>query len=151
MMLQATAFASSPFVPIAIGFFGLGTGYFVWGGQALFGYPKGGPEIDRTMGLWGFWMPGFCQFLTGVYLIVGLTWFNVFGSAAPHYMAGLAFTVYGIHWFAMAHRRYVGSSATPDARCRLPGQSSARKPVQPDATTFPVHSRPGRQPGAPRP
>jgi hypothetical protein len=29
-------------------------------------------------------------------------------------MAGVAFTVYGIHWFAMAHRRYVGSSAAPD-------------------------------------
>jgi hypothetical protein len=28
-------------------------------------------------------------------------------------MAGLAFTVYGIHWFAMAHRRYAGSSAAP--------------------------------------
>src|SRR5882672_10666497 len=26
-------------------------------------------------------MPGFCQFLTGVYLIVGLTWFNVFGGS----------------------------------------------------------------------
>jgi hypothetical protein len=29
-------------------------------------------------------------------------------------MAGLAFTAYGIHWFAMAHRRYIGSSAQPD-------------------------------------
>jgi hypothetical protein len=85
-----------------------------WGGQALFGYPKGSPEVDRTMGMWGFWMPDFCQFLTGVYLIVGLTWFNVFGNAAPLYMAGVAFTVYGIHWFAMAYRRYVGSSAAPD-------------------------------------
>jgi len=62
----------------------------------------------------GFLDARLCQFLTGVYLIVGLTWFNVFGSAAPLYVAGLAFTVYGIHWFAMAHRRYVGSSAAPD-------------------------------------
>jgi hypothetical protein len=30
-------------------------------------------------------------------------------------MAGLAFTAYGIHWFAMAHRRYIGSSSAPDA------------------------------------
>ncbi len=59
-------------------------------------------------------MPGFCQFITGVYLMVGLTWFGVFGNAAPLYMAGLAFTVYGIHWFAMAHHRYIGSSAAPD-------------------------------------
>jgi hypothetical protein len=29
-------------------------------------------------------------------------------------MAGLAFTAYGIHWFAMAHRRYIDSSAEPD-------------------------------------
>jgi len=114
MTPQTFTFASSPFWPVAIGFFGLGTGYFIWGGQALFGYPKAGPEVDRTMGMWGFWMPGFCQFLTGVYLIVGLTWFNVFGNAAPLYMAGVAFTVYGIHWFAMAHRRYLGSSAAPD-------------------------------------
>src|SRR5882762_5685470 len=66
MTPQTFTFASSPFWPIAIGFFGLGTGYFIWGGQALFGYPKAGPEVDRTMGMWGFWMPGFCQFLTGV-------------------------------------------------------------------------------------
>jgi hypothetical protein len=45
---------------------------------------------------------------------VGLTWFGVFANAAPLYMAGVAFTVYGIHWFAMAHRRYIGSSSAPD-------------------------------------
>ena len=83
MTQESLTFASSPFWPIAIGFFGLGTGYFIWGGQALFGYPQSSPEVDRTMGLWGFWIPGFCQFLTGVYLMVGLTWFNVFGNAAP--------------------------------------------------------------------
>jgi hypothetical protein len=62
-------FASSPFVPVAIGFFGLGTGYFIWGGQALFGFPKTSPEVNRSLGLWGFWMPGFMQFLTGIYLL----------------------------------------------------------------------------------
>jgi hypothetical protein len=50
-------------------------------------------------------MPGFMQFLTGIYLLTGLTWL---------YMAGLAFTAYGIHWFAMAHRRYINSSAQLD-------------------------------------
>ncbi len=114
MEAQVFTFASSPFVPVAIGFFGLGTGYFIWGGQALFGFPKSSPEVNRTLGLWGFWMPGFMQFLTGIYLLTGLTWFNVFGKAAPLYMAGLAFTAYGIHWFAMAHRRYIDSSAQPD-------------------------------------
>lgn len=47
MTPQAFTFANSPFWPIVIGFFGLGAGYFIWGGQALFGYPKagtGGPE-----------------------------------------------------------------------------------------------------------
>jgi hypothetical protein len=109
------AFASSRFVPIAIGFFGLGTGYLVWGGQALFDdLPKTSPEVNKTLGLWGFWMPGFMQFLTGIHLFTGLTWFNVFGNAAPLYMAALAFTAYGIHWFAMAHRRYIDSSAQSD-------------------------------------
>jgi hypothetical protein len=111
---QPLTFASSPFWPVAIGCFGLGVGYFIWGGQALFDFPKPSPEVNRSMAMWGFWMPGFLQFLTGVYLMIGLTWFNVFGNAAPLYMAGLAFTAYGIHWFAMAHRRYIGSSAQPD-------------------------------------
>jgi hypothetical protein len=60
-------------------------------------------------------MQGFMQFLTGVYLLIGLTWFNVFGDAAPLYMAALVFTAYGIHWFAMAHRRYINSSVQLDA------------------------------------
>src|SRR6201998_3920563 len=86
METQAFSFAASRFVPVAIGFFGLGTGYFIWGGQALFGFPKASPEVNRTMGMWGFWMPGFMQFITGVCLLVGLTWFNVFGDAAPLYL-----------------------------------------------------------------
>jgi hypothetical protein len=114
MEAQIFTFASSPFVPVAIGFFGLGTGYFIWGGQALFGLPKTSPEVNRSLGLWGFWMPGFMQFLTGIYLLTGLTWFNVFSKAAPLYMAGLAFTAYGIHWFAMAHRRFINSTAQLD-------------------------------------
>jgi hypothetical protein len=107
--------APSAYAPVAIGFFGLAVGYFIWGGQALFGFPKDSPEVARTMGIWGFWMPGFMQFITGVYLIVGLTWFGVFQGDPPLYMAGLAFTAYGIHWFCLAHRRYVGASSAPDA------------------------------------
>jgi hypothetical protein len=114
MDAQGLTFASSRFVPLAIGFFGLGTGYFIWGGQALLGFPKNSPDVNRTMGLWGFWMPGFMQFITGVYLLIGLTWFDVFGRTAPLYMAALAFTAYGIHWFSMAHRRYIGSSDQAD-------------------------------------
>jgi hypothetical protein len=114
METQTFTCAGSRFVPVAVGFFGLGTGYFIWGGQALFGFPQSSPEVNKTMGMWGFWMPGFMQFLTGTYLLVGLTWFGVFQNTPPLYMAGLAFTAYGIHWFAMAHRRYIGSSAQPD-------------------------------------
>jgi hypothetical protein len=114
METQTFTFASSHYVPIAIGFFGLATGYFIWGGQALFGFPKPSQEVNRTMGMWGFWMPGFMQFITGVYLLIGLTWFNVFGNAAPLYMAGLAFTAYGVHWFAMGYRRYINASDQPD-------------------------------------
>jgi hypothetical protein len=84
METQVFTFAASRFVPVAIGFFGLGIGYFIWGGQALFGFPKPSPEVNRTMGIWGFWMPGFMQFITGVYLLIGLTWFNVFGEVAPY-------------------------------------------------------------------
>jgi hypothetical protein len=40
METQVFTFANSPFVPVAIGFLGLGTGYFIWGGQAPFGFPR---------------------------------------------------------------------------------------------------------------
>src|SRR3954454_20222372 len=109
MQTQALTFTNSPFWPVAIGFFVLGVGYFIWGGQALVGFPKNSPEVNRTMGMWGFWMPGFMQFLTGVYLMVGLTWFAVFQSDPPLYMAAVAFTAYGVHWFALAYRRYIGA------------------------------------------
>lgn len=113
-------FSESSFVPLAIGFFGLGTGYFIWGGQALFGVPKADPKVDPTVGIWGFWMPGFMQFITGIYIMVGLTWFQVYTKEAPLYMAGVAFTSYGIHWFAMAHRKYKGLSETPDGWMAIP-------------------------------
>jgi hypothetical protein len=113
-------FVQSPFLPIAVGFFGLGTGYFVWGGQALFGLPKETPESSRSMALWGIWMSGFMQFITGIYLMVGLTWFGVFSNAAPLYMAALAFTAYGVHWFAVGYRRFIGSSAVPEGWMAIP-------------------------------
>ncbi|HEY1857300.1 hypothetical protein [Acidocella sp.] len=99
---------------MAIGFFGLATGYLVMGGQALFQFPKASREVDKTVAMWGLWMAGFMQFITGVYLTVGLTWFGVFTNAAPLYMAAVAFTAYGVHWFAVSHRRYIGSSAVPE-------------------------------------
>lgn len=118
--MTSSLFAQSPFLPIAIGFFGLGTGYFVWGGQALFGFPKETPDVNRTIALWGLWMNGFMQFVTGVYLMAGLTWFGVFTNAAPLYMAALAFTAYGVHWFAVGYRRYIGASTVPEGWMAIP-------------------------------
>jgi hypothetical protein len=120
MSTTAITFMQSPFLPIAVGFFGLGTGYFVWSGQSLFGFPKDSPDVDRTVALWGIWMNGFMQFITGIYLMVGLTWFGVFTGAAPLYMAALAFTAYGVHWFAVAYRRYIGASAAPEGWMAIP-------------------------------
>jgi hypothetical protein len=91
---------TSPFPPLAVGFMGLGTGYLVYGTQELFGYPKRDERVDLATGIWGIWMPGFMQFITGVYLFLGLTLFGTF-TAAPLYMAALAFTAYGVHWFAL--------------------------------------------------
>jgi hypothetical protein len=91
---------ASPFPPLAVGFMGLGTGYLVYGTQELFGYPKRDERVDLATGIWGIWMPGFMQFITGVYLFLGLTLFGTF-TAAPLYMAALAFTAYGVHWFAL--------------------------------------------------
>ena len=106
-------FAQSVFPPLALGFFGLGTGYLIYGPKELFGFPRGveGDEaaVSRSLGVWGIWMPGFCQFVTGVILFVGLTWLQVFNKAAPLYMAALAFSAYGIHWFAIGWNRYRGN------------------------------------------
>ena len=90
-ILAATTvtFPASAFVPVAVGFFGLGTGYLIYGAQELFGLPERSRPVDITTGIWGVWMPGFMQFLTGVYLFVGLSWFNSFRAPAL-YMAALA-------------------------------------------------------------
>jgi len=107
---------ASALPPLAVGLFGLGVGYFVWGGQKLTGFPKSkGAGFEQTMGLWGIFLPGFCQFITGVSLFAGLTIFNAFQASPFLYMAALAFTVYGIHWFAMGARRFLGADPAPDA------------------------------------
>jgi hypothetical protein len=53
-------------------------------------------------------MPGFMQFITGVYLFAGLTLFCTFKTAAL-YMAALAFASYGVHWFAIGWNRLRGT------------------------------------------
>jgi len=102
----AVAFSlpTSPFVPLAVGFFGLGTGYLIYGPQELLGFPKRDEGVDYGTGVWGIWMPGFMQLITGLYLFTGLSLFGTFRTPAL-YMAALAFTAYGVHWFAIGWNR----------------------------------------------
>ncbi len=121
-MAQAVmlTFPASAFVPVVLGFFGLGTGYLIYGPQELLGYPARDARVDRANGVWGIWLPGFCQFLTGVYLFVGLTWFPVFRGDKALYMAAFAFSAYGIHWFALGWNRWQGADARPNGLMAIP-------------------------------
>jgi hypothetical protein len=121
MSLVATVvnFRTSAFVPLALGFFGLGTGYLIFGPQELAHFPARDRRVDVTTGLWGVWMPGFLQFVTGVLLFVGLTWFGSFGEPAL-YMAALAFTAYGVHWFALGLSRAFGADPRPNGLMAVP-------------------------------
>ena len=83
---------------------GLGTGYLIYGPQELLGYQARNDSVDFATGMCGIWMPGFMQFITGVYLFAGLTLFGTFKTPAL-YMTALAFTAYGVHWFAMGWNR----------------------------------------------
>jgi hypothetical protein len=104
------SFAESSLVPLALGFFGLGTGYLIYGPQELFGIALKNRGLDLATGVWGIWMPGFMQFLAGTYIWVGLIWFHTFREP-PLYMAALAFTAYGVHWFALGLNRAFGGDA----------------------------------------
>lgn len=110
---QQQVFETSAFVPVVLGFFGLGTGYLIWGPEELFGWPPRNESVDRSTGIWGIWMPGFCQLVTGVYIFIGMTWFQVFDSP-PLYMAALAFSAYGIHWFALGTNRWQRTDPRPN-------------------------------------
>lgn len=109
----AVIFPESSFVPVVLGFFGLGTGYLIWGPQELLKLPARDASVDRSTGVWGILMPGLCQLIAGVYIFVGLTWFQVFHDKAL-YMAALAFSVYGIHWFALGFNRFQQSDPRPN-------------------------------------
>ncbi|MBO0876423.1 MAG: hypothetical protein J2P19_23855 [Pseudonocardia sp.] len=98
---------------MVLGFFGLGTGYLIYGPHELFGFPPRDRSVDRANGVWGIWMPGFCQFVTGVYLFVALSWFQSLKEPIL-YAAALAFSAYGIHWFAIGWNRYQGNDARPN-------------------------------------
>ena len=111
--MTVVSLPASAFPPLALGFFGLATGYLIYGPQELFGFPKRDTQVSLATGIWGIWMPGFLQFLTGTYLFVGLAWFHTF-TAGPLYMAALAFTSYGVHWFAIGYNRAKGADPRPN-------------------------------------
>ncbi len=113
--MQTFQFSNSAYLPIAVGFFGLGTGYLIYFSQELFGWPPRDERVNFATGVWGFFMPGFMQFLTGVYLFVGLTWFDVFKGNPALYAAALAFTAYGVHWFAIGINRMRNADPRPNA------------------------------------
>ena len=107
------ALSASPFVPLAIGFFGLGAGYLIYGPKELLKLPGRDRKVDISTGIWGIWMPGFMQFLAGTYLWVGLVWLHSFRDPVL-YMAALAFTAYGVHWWALGMGRALGGDARPN-------------------------------------
>ncbi len=105
--------------PVALGFFGLGTGYLIYGPYELLGKPEKSDRLNLSLGQWGIWMPGFLQFVTGILLWLGLTLypqaFNPTGANSDAlYMAALAFTAYGVHWFALGYNRYKGADMRID-------------------------------------
>lgn len=102
----------SAFVPLGLAFFGLGTGYIIFGPQELFGFPKKDDKVEFANGVWGLWMPGLCQIINGLIILVGLSWFHVF-KGAPLYAAGVITLVFGIHWLAMGWIRMRGADSRP--------------------------------------
>ncbi|MGB3761842.1 MAG: hypothetical protein WA966_01365, partial [Ornithinimicrobium sp.] len=114
-------FTSSMFVPVALGFFGLGTGYLIWGPSEMLGFPAKSDDpvearaTDRALGVWGIFLPGLCQLVVGVLLFVGLTWFQVFTDDKALYMAAVAFSAYGIHWFALGWNKFQGNDPQTNA------------------------------------
>lgn len=114
LLAAIVSFPASAFPPLAVGFFGLGTGYMIYGPQELVGWPSRGPRVDLSTGLWGVWMPGLMQLIAGTYLFVGMAWFHSFTTPLL-YTAALAFTAYGVHWFGIGMIRTFRGDARPSA------------------------------------
>ena len=114
VLAETVTFPQSAFIPLAVGFFGLATGYLIYGPEELFKLPSRSRPVDLTTGIWGIFMPGLMQFITGIFIFVGLTWFNSFRAPAL-YMTALVFTAYGAHWFALGLARVLGGDPRPNA------------------------------------
>ena len=121
-VMTIVSLPASAFPPLALGFFGLATGYIIYGPQELFGFPKKEAQVNLATGVWGIWMPGFLQFLTGTYLFVGLAWFHTF-TAGPLYMAALAFSAYGVDCSRSATTGCAAPTRDPTATWRSPSAS----------------------------
>ena len=81
----------------------------------FFRFPKeNNDNINHAMGLWGIFMPGFMQFIAGTYIFLFLMIRRPPRSTPILYMAGLAFTSYGVHWFALGYNKYKGADTTVD-------------------------------------
>ena len=63
-------------------------------------------------------MPGLMQFITGIFLFVGLTWFDSFRAPAL-YMTALVFTAYGAHWLRWAWRAVLVATPGPNVLMSL--------------------------------
>jgi hypothetical protein len=50
---MSATFAASNFPSLALAFFGLVTGYLIWGPKELFGFPRRDERVDRSLGGWG--------------------------------------------------------------------------------------------------
>ena len=139
---QQVEFSVSQFVPLALGFFGLGTGYLIYGPEELFKFPGRNRGVDLTTGIWGILMPGFLQFVTGVLLFVGLVWLDTFREPAL-FMAALAFTACGVHWWSLGS--HVLSAAIPGRtgrrRATREQRSSHSAPVRASRATAPANDQ----------
>jgi hypothetical protein len=56
-----------------------------YGPQELFKFPARGRKVDLATGVWGIWMPGFMQFVTGLWLMY-LTWAVALNLAAGFHL-----------------------------------------------------------------
>ena len=75
-------FVPSAIPPLALGFFGLGTGYLIYGPYELLKWPPREGGVAESLGTWGIWLAGFCQFVCGSMLFLGLTFFRVLRTVA---------------------------------------------------------------------
>jgi len=113
MEAQAFSLAASRFQPVLSACLALAP-VIHWGGQFRFGLLRTSPEVNRTMGMWGFSMLGFRQVPRWSFSPGWTDLVQRFPECgAPLCTAGLAFAAYGFHWLAMACRRYIDSSARP--------------------------------------